>query len=258
MQVSNPGLSEFVLPLVDGDSVLDFGCGAGLYGFLLKYSWYRTKAKKPFKQVDGIDSSHDTVNNVTKMGFYNKVYLGNDLKLPIPDNSYDTVICLECVEHLYKEDVPFLVSELLRVCKKNLIISTPPHNLVSNESWCNKEIENLKNSNAMQKLNYNEFHNLLGELHKCYVDAGEFLRCGFKTYMEQVKDNNFSVKLINETNVYFGEKNKVNLDLFKVTCGANKKFFGTDQKEDYTNDYISALLDQAGLAKMIEELKKVK
>ena len=250
MQISHPGLAEYVLHLIDGDTVLDFGCGAGLYGFLLKYSWHRTKSNKPFKRVEGIDSSPATVKEGNRLGFYNKVHLGTSLTLPFPDNHFDTVICLECLEHLYIEDVNILMAELVRVCKKNLIISTPPHNLVSNAHWCHAEIERLKNSTMNQKT----FFEKLGELHKCYIDASIFVKCGFRTYMDAVKEDVYEVKTVAETNVYYGEKDKINLTQFSASCGIKRKTFDINPKKDYNDDYLQALADQAHIQYLINQL----
>jgi len=43
--------------------------------------------------------------------------------LPIEDNSYDTVLCFDCIEHV--EDIYSLFDELVRISKKHVIISLP-------------------------------------------------------------------------------------------------------------------------------------
>ena len=51
--------------------------------------------------------------------------------LPLEDNSFDTVLSFDCLEHL--DDIHHMFDELLRVSKKNVIISLP--NNWSNFSW---------------------------------------------------------------------------------------------------------------------------
>ena len=51
-----------------------------------------------------------------------KIKLGSALNLPFEDNSFDTVICIETIEHI--EGSERVISELKRVSRKNTIIST--------------------------------------------------------------------------------------------------------------------------------------
>lgn len=44
-------------------------------------------------------------------------------KLPIPDNSFNTVLCMDCLEHV--ENIHSLFDELIRVSNKYIIVSLP-------------------------------------------------------------------------------------------------------------------------------------
>ena len=37
---------------------------------------------------------------------------------PYPDNSFDSIVALDLFEHIYLEDLDFVVSEMFRVCRK--------------------------------------------------------------------------------------------------------------------------------------------
>ncbi|MBU1987987.1 MAG: class I SAM-dependent methyltransferase, partial [Nanoarchaeota archaeon] len=46
-------------------------------------------------------------------------------KLPFKDNSFNTILACEIIEHIPFKDVPKALSELRRVAKKNVVISAP-------------------------------------------------------------------------------------------------------------------------------------
>ena len=254
MQVSNPVMANHVLSLVTGDSVLDFGSGAGLYGFLLRFAYQRTSANKPFSRIDAVDSSPQTVEGVKKMGIYDNVYQSTSLKLPFADNSYDTVICLECLEHLYFEDVPVLISELVRVCKKNLILSTPPESLVCNSKWCKEE---LARAEAMTFMDSATFFDKLGETHKSCISPTRFLENGFKSFLKS-EENNIFVEVIADTHIYVLDKAKLRSNWIEPTVGVLKREFAVIEGKDYLDDYKSIIRDQLSLDDKIAKLKERK
>lgn len=96
--------------------ILELGCADG--GFLELLS--QRTSSQPF----GIDISPVSVKIARRRGIKASV---RDLsqKLPYPDNSFDLVIALEVIEHLF--DTDFFLSEINRVTKKRglLILSTP-------------------------------------------------------------------------------------------------------------------------------------
>ncbi len=245
-------MASHVLSLIDGDTVLDFGSGAGLYGFLLKFAWGRTEANKPFKQVDALDSSPQTVAGLKKMGIYDNVFKSESLKLPFPDNSYDTVICLECLEHLYLEDVPVLMAELLRVCKNKLILSTPPGHLICNAPWCASELTRI---GSMEFMDADTFFDKLGELHKSYIDPVVFLQNGFKSFLKEDKGN-ISVDVIADTHIYVLKKPNFKNKPLNPTVGVNRRTFEIIEGKNYLEDYRTAVKDQLSLDALIHDLRK--
>ena len=245
-------MANHILSLVAGDSVLDFGSGAGLYGFLLRFAYQRTSANKPFSRIDAVDSSPQTVEGLEKMGFYDNVYQSNSLKLPFADNSYDTVICLECLEHLYFEDVPVLISELVRVCKKNLILSTPPESLVCNARWCNEELARAEKMTFMDSAT---FFDKLGEAHKSCIYPITLLENGFKSFLK-TENNEIFAEIIADTHIYVLDKEKLRSNWIEPTVGVRKREFDVIEGKNYLEDYKSVIKDQLSLDDMIANKRK--
>lgn len=51
-----------------------------------------------------------------------RFFAGSILKLPFQDESFDTLISTDCLEHLAPEDVPLALREMSRVCRRNLFL----------------------------------------------------------------------------------------------------------------------------------------
>lgn len=101
--------------LIEGDNVLDIGCGSGKFIELL-----------PQKIFYGVDIS-DKYLDIAKERGYKEVHQ-TDLsfdRLPVPNELFDSVICMEVLEHLF--DPLHALAEINRVLKPNgtLIISVP-------------------------------------------------------------------------------------------------------------------------------------
>jgi len=95
--------------------ILDVGCGTGFFEKLL---WNRG-----YKSVIGLDWSENCLKIAkSKTPDYNYIRVNFEDKLPFKDNSFNTIVCLEVLEHVVS---PLnLLKELLRVGKE-IIISTP-------------------------------------------------------------------------------------------------------------------------------------
>lgn len=100
------------------ESVLDIGCGPG---YLAK----KIKTILPDIKVDGIDFSSVALA-------YAQKYLDKSWKLnidsediPTPDRTYDAIVCMEFLEHIY--DLPHLLSEIKRLLKNEgkALVSVP-------------------------------------------------------------------------------------------------------------------------------------
>ncbi len=106
-----------VLTMVDSGTVLDLGSGDGLLLSLLKDKGIKGK---------GLDLSEEGVAKANAKGLDTKVFDFGSNKLPFPDNSFDTVVMLDILEHLYNPES--VLKEAARVSKKDVIVSVPNFN----------------------------------------------------------------------------------------------------------------------------------
>jgi len=98
-----------------GKSILDVGCGPGLYLERLCSLGY---------QVAGVDGNSIFIQKALK--YTEQVYkvdLNNDSLSQFPDGSFDTVLMLDILEHVV--DDKSLLKDALRVSRQNILISVP-------------------------------------------------------------------------------------------------------------------------------------
>ncbi len=111
MEQVDDALVEFVQAHA-GRSVLDLGCGIGGYSKVL--------ADRGF-EVRSFDVVPEYVERARQLGVPAEVYDGE--RLPLADDSVDTAILLEVIEHL--EDPARLLAEARRVARLGVLITTP-------------------------------------------------------------------------------------------------------------------------------------
>jgi methionine biosynthesis protein MetW len=95
-------------------NILDVGCGDGL---LLE-----ALSKKGIS-VSGIDISEEGAKKCREKGFDVSVIDAATERLPCSDGSFDSVIMLDILEHVYSPEV--LIKEAIRVSKRRIIIGVP-------------------------------------------------------------------------------------------------------------------------------------
>ncbi len=106
--------------------VLDIGCGFG---------WFEAWAlnQQP-ETIHGIELKSDNLKNLKKMRDKRlKCKVGSAIKIPYPNNSFDTVTSWEVVEHIPPQTEETMFREVYRVLKPRGVfyLSTPNSHLVS-------------------------------------------------------------------------------------------------------------------------------
>jgi 2-polyprenyl-3-methyl-5-hydroxy-6-metoxy-1,4-benzoquinol methylase len=102
--------------------ILDAGSGFG------QYSFYMAKKGKQF-QIDAVDVKEDQIADCNqffkKCGLNNANFAFGDLTLPIAQNKYDLVMCVDVMEHILEDVTVF--KNFNQAMKKGgmLLISTP-------------------------------------------------------------------------------------------------------------------------------------
>ena len=92
-----------------GYSILDVGCGNGEYVLNLANKY----------DIHGVDiNSYESWSSMP-----NSFSISNAEKLNWEDNSIDTIVSFETLEHLQKPELA--LKEYYRVCRKNLIVTVP-------------------------------------------------------------------------------------------------------------------------------------
>jgi 2-polyprenyl-3-methyl-5-hydroxy-6-metoxy-1,4-benzoquinol methylase len=115
-------LDAAVLPLLLGETVLDAGCGMGRWGALIETNYWEAKIPRP-PEVDGFDAFEANVKHCRRRGVYRRVW---QQALPSPiEGRWDTVVAIEVLEHLPREQIDETLSVLERAALRRIIVSTP-------------------------------------------------------------------------------------------------------------------------------------
>ena len=125
---SDPKLVPYILPLVEGAVILDVGCGRGKWGYLLKVDYWYTKAgrrKNKLNYVVGTDLHPKYLEFVKYHRVYDDLVLCDAKHLPFRDNVFDTVLLLEVIEHMVKNEGVKSLKEAERVASRLVLVSTP-------------------------------------------------------------------------------------------------------------------------------------
>jgi ubiquinone/menaquinone biosynthesis C-methylase UbiE len=108
---ASDGLIKFAVQNA-GDTILDVGCATGDYCNKLK--------KLGFKCV-GIDINREYIEKALENGI--EAYIMSAENIKFLDNSFDTILLFEVLEHVEKLD--HVLEEVKRVTKKNILITVP-------------------------------------------------------------------------------------------------------------------------------------
>lgn len=125
-------------------SILDVGCGLGLYGMLCRIhldlyhdpEFYRKlDGSKPWTtRIDGIEGCETYIPFIPPW-IYNDIHVGNamDIVPTLAEGQYDLVLILAMIEHLAQDEGIRLISQLKRIGRA-IILSVP-------KNWQEQQIE---------------------------------------------------------------------------------------------------------------------
>lgn len=140
---------QYVKRYIKGVSVLDIGCCTADFLLLLKNRY----------EIAGTEVNMERVNYCNSLFDKEIVKLGNlDEPLNFADNSFDTVTCMEVIEHL--ENPKAAINELLRICNSRLII-TVPYNETINYILCLNCAKFTPTSGHLYSFNENNIYDYL-------------------------------------------------------------------------------------------------
>ncbi|QJD79856.1 class I SAM-dependent methyltransferase [Spirosoma rhododendri] len=111
----------------DAIHVLDVGCNTGRGGQLLKQ-------QRSHLRLCGIDLLEDRIRRVPP-GIYERLIADSATALPFDDNTFDTIVAGELVEHIPASELPGMLREFHRVLTPGgrVLLTTPnPHSYLVN------------------------------------------------------------------------------------------------------------------------------
>lgn len=111
-----PRFSHVLALLKPGGRILDVGVFTGQFLDILALSG-------KFDQVTGIDIMRKPRFHTLSDAY--EFQIADCCELPYENSSFETVVCMEVLEHLEVDDFPRALSELRRVCGGHLVMSVP-------------------------------------------------------------------------------------------------------------------------------------
>lgn len=125
-----------VLNEIRGDRILDLGCGADIYRYILilRNKWQDTYPGRiqlhDFKNRDinndepkllvVCDIQLENLRRCRKHKIYDILIAADAANLPFPENYVDTIICIEVLEHLLKSDAIKAIESFRKIAVKRI------------------------------------------------------------------------------------------------------------------------------------------
>lgn len=115
-------LESFVMHLIPKDrklSVIDVGCGKGIWGYLL------SALRENVAYICGVDITSSYLRFVKERNVYDDLVLCDGTFLPFKDRSFDLVLLSEVLEHLEKKQGYVMLKQLEKIARKLIVITVP-------------------------------------------------------------------------------------------------------------------------------------
>lgn len=177
---------------IKNKTVLDVGCGIGIYSYIL--------ANQFNCNVIGVDISTKMIEIAKKNRNFKKInfQVGDSRKLSFKEGIFDAIIMNTLLPNFgLKKDIQKSLSEANRMLKKNgkLIVSIP------NPCFENITFPRRRARTFLKKYNY--FSDGISYLLKLYKESGEFVEVTnyhwtLETYLQALIDSNFLIEEIIE------------------------------------------------------------
>lgn len=104
----------------ESKSILDVGCGKGEpMKFINRNQQFHTV---------GVDIFEPYIDLCKEQQIHDKYLVCDICDLPFAKKSFDTVLCMEVLEHLDKEDGEKLLRDIERIARKQVVLTTPVGN----------------------------------------------------------------------------------------------------------------------------------
>ncbi len=100
---------KYFIPEIDGQNILDVGCGGGIFGKILE----KNGGEVVYLSPDVNDLRYISGNKV----------VGNGIGLPIKDGAFDYVVSSDVFEHVSETERSILIREMMRVAQKKVIFT---------------------------------------------------------------------------------------------------------------------------------------
>ena len=169
--------------LINNGSVLDVGCGDGLFLDMLRV--------KGVSKLFGLDISNVAVEKCRQKKIEAILCDFSKEKLPFENNCFDNVVMLDVLEHVF--DPKELLLEAKRVSNKNIVISIPNFNSLAQRVQVllgNIPENNRKNKGHVYWFNLKEVKRIIKE---CDLEI-EYLK--MNTYWDNISVVGFITKFL--------------------------------------------------------------
>jgi ubiquinone/menaquinone biosynthesis C-methylase UbiE len=177
-----------------GNRILDLGCANGEYCIKLNNEGF---------ECTGCDINPEYIKEAQNSGI--NAYLIKDDTLEFPDNSFDTVLIFEVLEHV--KDPSTILLEAKRVVRKNILITVPNCTDFFELKDHGLTYEHMLEIDHVNFYTYNELKDLLSKFFKNFsVEEGEPIDIsllGLPSWLKYSVAALRKLKLVEDKKIYF-------------------------------------------------------